>query len=185
MSSYKQKRPLLSPEKLRQAVREVASLTAKLPEKPVLIGGLAMQMYGSDRLTGDIDFASTRPLPPILPRGKSLSFGGTQTTAPNGVPIDWVVRDDDFAGLYESAIDHAQRVAGVPVLVATPEYLVAMKLVAGRRRDVDDIEHLVLSEAVNVTVARRVIREMLGAYAAREFDGLVEEMRWRASRGDK
>jgi hypothetical protein len=44
-----------------------------------LLGGFALQQYGSDRLTGDIDIAAPEVLDG-LPAGKALTFGGVQTT---------------------------------------------------------------------------------------------------------
>ena len=141
-----------------------------------------MQLYGSDRLTGDVDIAAVERLK-ALPRGKALSFGGEQTRAPNGVPVDLVLRNDDYASLYDEAIEQAARIRGVPVPVAKQEYLAAMKMVAGRSRDTADLEFLIASGAVSSSKARKIIRKHLGIYAADEFDRVAEEIKWRASRG--
>ena len=139
--------------------------------------------YGSDRLTGDIDVIGDRRAEDLLPRGKPLSFGGVQTHAPNGVPVDLVVRDDVYAGLYEEALDKSVRMKGVPMLVARPEYIAAMKLAAGRARDMADLEWLILTKTADVKKTRIVFRRTLGPYAAQEWDRLVDEVAWKASRG--
>lgn len=178
-----QKKKFLDPALLGEAVDQVGALARRERVRVVLIGGFALQLYGSDRLTGDVDFAAAQRID-ALPRGEPLSFGGEQTHAPNGVPVDLVLRQDDYAGLYEEAIERATKIPGVAVPVVRPEYLAAMKMVAGRGRDEADLAFLIVSEIVNPSKARRVIRQHLGPYAAGEFDQLVDEVRWRASRGE-
>lgn len=172
----------LSPDLLVEAVGEVAALARREGVRIALIGGFALQLHGSDRLTGDIDIAADARLR-ALPRGKALSFGGEATQAPNGVPVDWVLRDDDFAPLYDEAVARAVRVRGVPALVARPEHLVAMKMVAGRTRDTADLEFLLGAGVADPSKARTVVKKHLGPYAARELDRLAEEIAWKTSRG--
>lgn len=172
----------LDPALLTQAAAEVGEL-AKAEGRPVaLIGGLAMQVYGSDRLTGDLDVVAYDRLD-SLPYGSPLSFGGEQTQAPNGVPLDIVMRDDVYKPLYDEALDRARRVKGLPIPVVLPEYLAAMKMAANRGKDRVDLEFL-LSRPGLLDPKRtlRVVREHLGAYAGEEFRGLLEEAAWRASR---
>ena len=73
---------------------------------------------------------------------------------------------------------------GVPLPVVTPEYLVAMKMVAGRPKDETDVRYLVLLEDFDAQRAEDVVRRHLGRYAVRELRSLIEEARWRASRGE-
>jgi hypothetical protein len=182
MTSPRDRKKFLDPALLAEAVGQVGALAKAEGVRIVLIGGFALQLFGSDRLTGDVDFAAEERVR-SLPRGKALSFGGEQTEAPNGVPVDVVLRSDDYAGLYEEAVTRATRVQGVPVPVARPEHLAAMKMVAGRARDMVDLEFLVASGTADPARARRVIRKHLGPYAADEFDRVVEEIAWKASRG--
>jgi len=182
MTSSSRRKRFLAPEALDEAAVAIAEIAKHEHVRIALIGGYAMQFYGSDRLTGDIDIAAIERLK-ALPRGKKLSFGGEQTTAPNGVPVDLVLRSDDYAALYDEAVDQAGHIKGVPFPVAKPEYLTAMKMAAGRSRDMSDIEFLIASGAVNVRKATKVIRQHLGVYAAGEFQRLGEEIRWKASRG--
>ena len=172
----------LDPAMLAQALAQVAELAKSEGVRIALLGGFALQHYGSDRLTGDIDVAAEERVHG-LPRGTPLSFGGEQTEAPNGVPVDVVVRDDDYAPLYEEALERAPRVRGVPVPVVRPEYLAAMKMVAGRARDTADLEFLLTSGTADPAKTRKIIKKHLGPYAAQEFDRIVDETAWKASRG--
>jgi hypothetical protein len=177
----KVRKRFLAPEVLEETARIVYEIAQGERVPIALIGGYAMQLYGSDRLTGDIDIAAAERLK-RLPRGKALSFGGQQTTV-NGVPVDLVVRKDDYAALYEEAIEKARAVTGVFYPVAQPEHLAAMKMAAGRSRDLSDLEFLIASKTLDVLKATKVIHKHLGVYAAGEFTRLVEEVRWKASRG--
>lgn len=181
MSSGEQKK-FRDPGALAEAAGQVAELAQLEGVRVALLGGLAMHLYGSDRLTGDVDFVSEGSLS-SLPSGPLLSFGGVKTTAPNGVPVDLVVRSDDYAELYGEALDRAQALPEVPWLVVRPEYLAAMKMIAGRPRDENDLAHLILSGHLDLALAKAVIRRHLGPYAVTEFERTVEEVKWMASRG--
>jgi hypothetical protein len=172
---------LLAPEVLAEGADEVAELAQDSDVSVALIGGYALQLHGSPRLTGDVDVVASGPVRGLRPR-KQLSFGGYQSEAPNGVPVDVVLRNDDYDDLYDEALDRSQRMRGAPMRVVTKEYLAAMKMVAGRGRDDADLEWLILS-GLNVRRTRGVIRKYLGVYAEQEFEQLVEETKWKASRG--
>lgn len=172
----------LEPAALGEATSQIESIARRENVKTALAGGFALQHYGSPRLTGDVDVVAECEIEG-LPRGKPLSFGGERTKAPNDVPVDVIVRDDDYADLYEDALNSAVKISALPMKIVRPEHLVAMKMVAGRGKDQSDLEFLVLSGLLDLVETRRVIREFLGRYAVREFDQFVEETKWKASRG--
>lgn len=172
---------LLSPEALQAAAEEVQQLADEQGVHAILVGGLAMQHYGSDRLTADIDFAAAKRLRG-LPRGKPLVFGGEAITLPGGVPLDLIVRRDDFRSLYEAAIEDPDQIASSEIVLARAEYLAAMKMVAGRPKDEEDLRHLITSGHLDRRKAKAIIRKHLGAYAVREFENTIEEAEWIASR---
>lgn len=174
----------LDPKQLENAVAEVAALAEREGIRVVLIGGFALQYYGSDRLTGDVDFAADGVLAG-LPAGKALSFGGVQTQTAGGIPVDLVVRDDDYRALYEEAINKATRVEGLGVPLVLPEYLAAMKMAAARDRDALDLEFLLRARVVEQVKARQIIYRHLGPYAAQEFDRVVDEVEWKRYRDNK
>jgi hypothetical protein len=132
-------------------------------------------------MTADVDVAVERLLDG-LPRGQALSFGG-EATKLGRVPVDVVVRDDKWRRLYADVIDGAVRVRGVALRVASPEHLVAMKMVAGRPRDEVDLGFLLASGEVDLARARRIVEEFLGPFAVDELDRFADEAVWRKDRG--
>lgn len=181
MTDYKRKK-FVAPELLEEAVDQIDELARQAKVRIALIGGYAMQLYGSDRLTGDVDFIADGPLR-SLPPGPPLSFGGEQTQAPNDVPVDWILRVDELAPLYEAALDAARALPGGRVRVATPEYLAIMKMAARRSRDTLDLQFLIASRAIDVVKTRAIAKRHLGLYAGHEFDRIVDETLWKASQG--
>ena len=175
------KKRFLAPEVLEAGAREVSDLAREEGAHAALCGGYALQLYGSPRLTGDVDVVVDRSIA-ALPSGTPLSFGGYQTETPSGVPVDLILRSDDYERLYDEALHTAQRVEGAALPVVRPEYLVAMKMVAGRGRDSADFDWLVTEGDVDMRRVRRIVREHLGPYAVGELDRLVEQARWEANR---
>ncbi len=148
-----------------------------------LIGGAALQLYGSDRLTRDIDIV-TAEVPEGIEFKNYLSFGGIGgMMSESRVPIDVVVRDDKWAKLYEAALVYAVHVTGVPIPVVQAEYILAMKLVVGRDKDVEDLKFLVLDAGIDYEAAKEIVAEFLGPYAADELDRFKEEVEWERSKG--
>ena len=170
-----------APDALSEALAQIAAVAQREGVRVALAGGYAMQLYGSDRLTGDLDLLADKKL--SLPPVKSLSFGGEQVEADNGVPVDLIRRDDDYASLYDEALDTAVITDGISAPVVRSEYLAAMKLAAGRGKDDLDLAFLVTSGAVDLPTARKIIKKLLGAYAAQEFDSAVSEAQWRKATG--
>lgn len=113
-----------------------------------LCGGVAMQIYGSPRLTKDLDFIASgvMPLAPV----KHLSFGGHRyqvETSRQIVDADWIVRRDAWKDLFKAALADAVDINGVPVV--SPEWLVLLKWAAGRPKDEEDAVFLLQSGLVN------------------------------------
>jgi hypothetical protein len=184
----------LAPFLLAEVATILGELASQQKTHVALIGGFALQYFGSPRLTGDVDIIAADPLRSLEPT-KALSFGGQKTTvvAPGNasvganvlVPVDVIVRDDEFASLYDDALHHVID-KGAPLLIVEPEYIAAMKLVARRPKDEEDLAFLVTSNVIDLGKAERIIRKHLGgAFAAREFKATVEEAIWRASRSER
>ena len=106
-------------------------------------------------------------------------------TAPRTVPIDVIVRSDEWEQLYEDALESAEQVDGISAPVVTPEYLVAMKMVAGRAKDEADVRYLVLTDDFDRARAEGIVREHLGAYAVKELRAVIVEAEWRRTRGEE
>jgi hypothetical protein len=177
-----QRKRLPSYDELLDAAAEVAEAAAAGRESVALAGGLAMQVWGSPRLTADLDVVAQTGLGYS---GESLSFGGVRSLIGH-VPVDVIVRADEYRSLYEAALRDAVSVDDVPaILVIEPEYLVAMKMVAGRPKDESDVRYLVLLDDFDGSRAEAIVREYLGPYAVREYRSLVAEAKWRRERGQE
>ena len=174
--------PLLDQADLKAATIEVAYKARQDQVTVALVGGYALQQYGSTRLTSDLDVAATQEITTLVAQ-RALSFGGYASTTDSGVPIDVIVRNDKYADLYNATIAAARPLPGVALPVAPLEYLAAMKIVAGRSRDDADLEWILLSGKTDPNLLHDVVAEFLGRYAADELDALAEEITWQASRG--
>lgn len=175
------RRKFLDPARINAALKEVATETARDGLRVALVGGIALQLYGSPRLTADVDVAASGyPNPSgALPAHGVLSFGGIKTAASNGVPVDLIVRDDQRTALYDEAIDKARRFSGVPVPVVTLPYLGAMKLAAGRAKDLQDLEFMLAATDVSYKKLRAVVTKHLGEFDADELDNIKRAIDWQ------
>src|SRR5450432_1462538 len=163
--------------KLESAVVEVASYLEERSIPYMLIGGLAVSVWGEARATLDADFslwvepsnletvvanitAHFRPIP-----SDPLSFVAASkvlpVTASSGVRADMV-----FASLpsERSLIARAvsKTVQGKNVLVVSVEDLIWMKLISERQKDIDD--------------ARRLLRRHANSLDRAYLSPIVEEL---------
>jgi hypothetical protein len=177
----KQKK-LLGSQELGLIAKSMDSFARKQGVHSAVIGGFAMQLYGSPRLTSDLDFAAEQSLKRVKPVGH-LTFGGDRLVGPKKVPVCWIVRNDEYAGLYQRALDYAVR-SKRGFLVVRPEYLAAMKLAAGRPKDHEDLVHLLQQPGlVNLKRAREIVRTLVGGrFALDDFNSVVMEAQWRLRR---
>ena len=121
----------------------VAELVFKQAEKEgiacALAGGIAMHLYGYLRATHDVDFLAEKDL--SWPYEEKLSFGGLSYSVQIGernVIVDIIVRDDFFRAFYDAALRDARRTEE-GWLVVTPEWMVILKYMAGRSKDILDL----------------------------------------------
>lgn len=124
-----------------------------------LAGGLAMHLYGSDRLTRNVNIIASKEL--SLTAKHRLSFGGSSYTLQIGkyeVPIDWIVRNDGYEKYYRAALKDAVRLPN-GLRIVTPEWLVILKINAGRQKDLDDIVFLLRRKTLvdRPTIKRKVV----------------------------
>ena len=172
----------LDPATIDEAIAEIALRAKRQGTRVALIGGTALQHFGSMRMTVDIDVIADVMLTDMSD-GKPLSFGGEQTRALNGAPVDIIVRDDDYKRLYQSALATATTLPGVPIPVARPEYIAAMKFAAGRRKDEDDLEFMILNQVIDVKETEKIVYNHVGGqFAKQQFIAFVESTRWMASK---
>jgi len=167
----------LSREALMAAAKHVAATHPN--ERIAIVGGTAAQIWGAPRLTSNLDVIAESDLGY---KGEPSTIGGVRTVE-GGIELNVITRLDEWARLYEDALYAAVRVEGVPLPVVTPEFLVAMKMVAGRLQDKFDAYHLVLIRDFDRTRATDIIYKHLGRYAGLQFKRLIEEAGWELSRG--
>jgi hypothetical protein len=171
----------LSFAEAKDAMADAVEKSAEEGIPVALGGGFAMQAYGSDRLTQDVDLIATK-LPSFAADGDDLVFGGKSVDV-NGIPIDVIVRADDYADLYEEAVQKAKPKPGYAVKIITPEYLVAMKMVAGRPKDDLDLNYLLSSVKMDMPTLKSVVQRFLGRYAVSDLASRIQEAKWMKKAG--
>jgi len=151
--------PTLDEESAKQAITAVAELAREHGIDWALAGGLAMILYGSDRLTKDVDILAARPLPARFKVEGALRQGGQRyavQTSRRVTTVDWIIRNDGFREMFQEALSESVSIGGIPVL--TPEWLVILKFIAGRFKDQEDAVFLLSRSGL---VDRGVIKEKI------------------------
>jgi hypothetical protein len=172
----------LRAEEIDEAIAEVSALARSTGAHVALAGGCAMQIYGSQRLTVDVDVVASGPvrgLKPTVP----LTFGGYSSVTSAGTTVDVMICNNEYEEAFDAALERAVRKRGVPLPVVRPEHLAVMKMIAGRKKDEVDLAWLVTSGTLDTEKTARIVRELLGHYAAREFRNFSEEAQWLKDRG--
>ncbi len=159
---------LISGQDALQAIDIVRKMAVENDIDWAVCGGIAMAIYGSPRLTKDVDIIASKPLP--LEKEKiigHLKQGGEHfivETENREVPIDWILRNDDFKAFYQEALKDAVMIDGIPIL--TPEWLVILKFIAGRFKDQEDAIYLLREkDLVNRVKIGELITNVFGANA--------------------
>lgn len=169
----------LSAEQLDEAAIYLSEVAEEQNTAIAIAGGYAMSLYGSPRLTADLDVVAEKMIRD-LPRGKRLSIGGRTTKAPNGVPLDIIVRGDKYQHLYQAAL--VERTSAGDLAIVTPEYLAIMKMVAARPQDDIDLKFLIKNDTLNIEFTKCLIEDHLGIYAVDEFERVLDEAEWELAR---
>jgi hypothetical protein len=178
----------LAPEVLEATARMTLDLLSQAGIKGAVAGGYAMQIYGSPRLTGDVDLVVERVLgkSESLEPVKVITFGGKQYKTPQGVEVDLIDRKDHFRALYQEALESSV-VTDDGLQVLSPEYLAVAKFVAGRPKDEDDLVWLLQQKGlVDRPAALEIVERLVGGQFAREaLRSFVDEADWRSERERK
>lgn len=131
---------LISGDEALQAIEKVGALADENNIDWAVCGGIAMAIYGSPRLTKDVDIIASKKLPLKSNEVKAfLKQGGENflvETAKRAVPVDWILRNDEAKQLYQAALNDAVIINEIAVI--TPEWLVILKYIAGRFKDQED-----------------------------------------------
>lgn len=172
---YKDK--FIDPEHINEIIRMIQEMAAEQGFTAALVGGVAMQAYGSDRLTMDVDFALDHEPSGTgnLTKIKPLGFGGESYRASNGAKVDLIVRNDEYSKLYENALENIRRTEGGTPIVS-PGHLAAMKLAAGREKDILDLKWLISQPDLLDLRVRSIVYRFMGRYAQDRFDDIVDQV---------
>ncbi len=138
--------PMISTDTGLEAAQEAGRLADREAIEWAVAGGLAMHLYGSPRLTKDVDIIASGHLS-LTPEHR-LTFGGSSYKLQVGryeVQVDWIVRNDGYEKYYRSALKEAIKLPN-GIRIVTPEWLVILKLNAGRQKDLDDTVFLLKQE---------------------------------------
>jgi hypothetical protein len=158
--------PMISTDTGLEAVQKVGQLAAHEEIEWAVAGGLAMHLYGSQRLTKDVDIIASDHLS-LAPQHR-LSFGGSSYALEVGkysVQVDWIVRNDGYQKYYRAALRDAIKLP-TGIRIVTPEWLVILKYNAGRQKDLDDIVFLLKQESlVNRPTDKEKVVETAGEEA--------------------
>jgi hypothetical protein len=153
-----------------------------------VFGAQAVLAYGRPRLTADVDAAvdpqGTGPgdvVDALAAHGFTLRFPLSpehlrdarllpMVHPPSGMPLDLVLLRH---GLDQEFLDRARPldVGGVEVPVVSAEDLVAMKVLAGRRKDLEDVRGVLVEQGARLDVER--IRSVLASMATVSGEGTL------------
>lgn len=120
-----------------QAAIDGSNALTRLDIRHVLVGGLAVAAHGYSRATKDVDFLVGDEA--FEHYGRIISFKPGVPLFANGVVIDILPAED---GYLEVALNANHKIVD-GLAVIDKKTLIVMKLLAGRRRDLGDIEGLI------------------------------------------
>lgn len=143
---------------LDDLLRKTVTLLDRWRIPSLLIGGLAVGIVGEARATQDVDLILAVPLTEIdsiATRARAAGFSvanasveearmtGALRLTWGGLHVDVIFTSTEFEA---SAFSRKRRVqlAGCPIDVPTPEDLILLKLVPARRKDLFDVESILL-----------------------------------------
>jgi hypothetical protein len=180
------RRELTSPVDLPALVARGARLLKQVGGRFALIGGAALQAYGLERYTKDVDFAVREAqvagaLAAWSGESRPLRIGGVSLRTEDSA-IDLVDRRVELRSLFEEAIEATARhgfvvqASGEEVPVAPLEYLVAMKIAAPRDQDEADLAFLLRHPELDYAQARALVRRHLGFIVARYLDRIARQV---------
>ncbi len=140
---------------LEKMLKELAGLFPRLGIPYMLIGGLAVDLWGRPRATLDIDFsilANDADVKKLLSAAAKLSYIENNEWGPylylivrklqvrlmkNGVNVD-VLLQRDMHDVKAMSRRRRKRIGGLSIYVPSPDDLILQKLKVGRPRDFED-----------------------------------------------
>lgn len=171
---YKDK--FIDPEQINDIIYMIQKMAFDQGFTAALVGGVAMQVYGSPRLTQDVDFAVSHEPDDdqSLTKIRKISFGGESYRAKNGGKVDLIARSDEYRDLYEDALANSQQTSD-EINIVTPEHLAAMKLAAAREKDILDLKWLIRQpKLLDLFKTRGIVYRFMGRYAQDRFNDIAD-----------
>lgn len=175
-------RSAASPPDVVELLHAIARAMQRRSVRWYVFGAQAAIVYGRPRMTADVDVAVElpggaapselvvelaaesialrfEPSPAFLAETRLLPM----VHAPSGLPIDMLITGP---GLEEEFLDRARSIelGGVAIPIVSAEDLLAMKLLAGRRKDLDDARGVLSAQAGSLDLSRT--RDVLAALEA-------------------
>jgi hypothetical protein len=148
--------------RIEQATRVAAARLSELGVRYVLIGGVAVGSYAKPRATKDVDFLVGPEAWPST--GLIVSPISGLPFQVGDVPVDTMLAPRQAAGIEEAL---ARGLESEGILVAPPEVLVLMKLIADRPQDRHDVDSLL------GVVDHELVREYVARYGPSYLDDLA------------
>lgn len=159
-----------------EAIADLARAVERLGVRWYLFGAQAALLYGSARLTADIDATVLLDQKETAELANALRSNGytLQIQDENfvhqtrvlpvvhdrtNIPADIVLGGPGLEELFVSRA-RPQQIAGIAVPVATPEDLIVMKILAGREKDREDVLAILAAQGADLDVAS--VRQILG-----------------------
>jgi len=186
---------------LTKATVQAAKLSIAVGQPPVVAGALAMAAHGYCRETSDVDIV----IPVIIgtPSGDAVENAacllGLTVRAKHGfggldlrdgeVRIDVLTLDREIPGLVADAVQEAiasrrtMELFGQQVYVVSLGHLIAMKIVAERKKDIGDIVELIKIRIENgqwnddQESVISVVQKHIGWYSVRIINNMVKAAR--------
>lgn len=186
-----QKGKFVSPEQIVSSMRLMGAICERAGVSAALVGGVAMQLYGSPRLTKDVDLALNDDTDDISPLEelRRISFGGKACLTPDRVRVKLIVRNDEYRELYRSAVVAAGRIMDTDgdFTVVSPEHLAAMKFATQDEGHILDLKWLLNQpDLVNVQETKKIVYKLVGGkFAVECFEGILDQVelaRWKRQR---
>jgi len=142
-------------EKVMMAALAASQQLFSIGVPHAVIGGIAVGAHGAPRATKDVDFLVNEA--DAFSGTHILSFKAGVPIAVRGIVVDYLTPEGSpYAALLKRALGESVISEHIPVIGLEP--LVLMKLYAGRRRDLDDVQRLLEQSHVEARV-RKFITE--------------------------
>ena len=151
--------------------------------KVALVGGLAMQLYGSTRLTADIDVV-VHDAYEVPPKAELLNIGCFSTKHAKSTWTSSSVTMTGRVSTKKPASEQRPCPRRIPHVLGRDFRTPPRHEDGGRSKDELDARYLALMPGLNHAKAKAIIREHLGRYAVDDLKRLIEEAKWRRGRGE-